>query len=74
MRRDTTIHEDHPPKLLFPIDAARWQLGGISRPTLYRLIARGDLVKVNIGVRGFVTADSITAYLDRLTAEAKAPA
>ncbi len=46
---------------------ARCVLGGIGRTTVYELIRRGDLVKVNIGSRGFVTSESLDAYLDRLT-------
>jgi predicted DNA-binding transcriptional regulator AlpA len=45
-------------------------LGGIGRTTVYELIKRGELVKVNIGRRGFVTSESLAAYVDRLTAAA----
>jgi hypothetical protein len=57
-------------RLLVSIDSTRNRLGGISRTTVYELINRGDLVKVNIGARGFVTAKSIAAYVDRLSAAA----
>ncbi|CAM3209487.1 helix-turn-helix domain-containing protein [Mycobacterium colombiense] len=49
-------------------EGVRAALGGISRPTVYQLIKRGELVHVNIGRRGFVTAASIDAYIERLTA------
>ncbi|UXA15250.1 helix-turn-helix domain-containing protein [Mycobacterium sp. SMC-8] len=35
--------------------------------TIYELIKRGELVKVNIGRRSFITADSLAAYVDRLS-------
>jgi len=59
-------------RLLIPIPDAQTDLGGISRPTVYNLVNRGELVKVNIGRRGFITAESIAAYVDRLTAAASA--
>lgn len=52
--------------LLLSVPDARARLGGIGRTTLYELVAAGELTKVNIGARGFITADSITAYVDRL--------
>ena len=59
-------------RLLVPIPEPCSRLGGISRTMMYELIDRGDLVKVNIGRRGFITAKSIAAYVDRLTAAATA--
>ena len=59
-------------QLLVPINATRARLGGIGRTMLYELVGRGDLTKVNIGTRGFITAESIAAYVDRLKAAAKA--
>jgi excisionase family DNA binding protein len=49
------------------------RLGGVSRTTVYELIKRRELVHVNIGRRGFITAASIDAYIERLTA-ARTPA
>ena len=63
------LHDD---QLLVPINGSRHRLGGISRTTIYELIARGELTKVNIGARGFITAESIAAYVDRLKAAATA--
>jgi hypothetical protein len=60
---DTTPDE----QLLIPIPDTCTRLGGISRTTVYELVNRGELVKVNIGTRGFITAESIAAYVDRLT-------
>jgi len=56
--------------LLIPIEAARNRLGGISRTMVYELINRGEIIKVNIGKRGFITSESIAAYVDRLTQDA----
>jgi hypothetical protein len=51
---------------LVPIPEARQTLGGIGHTTLYGLVSKGEIVKVNIGRRGFITADSLLAYMDRL--------
>lgn len=59
-------------QLLVPINAARTRLGGIGRTMLYELIEAGELTKVKIGTRGFVTAESIAAYVDRLKSVARA--
>ncbi|VEG55658.1 Helix-turn-helix domain [Mycolicibacterium aurum] len=59
-------------RLLVPIPETCGRLGGISRTMMYELIDRGELVKVNIGRRGFITAKSIAAYVERLTAAATA--
>jgi hypothetical protein len=57
-------------KRLVPIPEARekW-LGGIGHTTLYDLIKRRRLVKVNIGRRSFITVESLMAYLDSLADE-----
>jgi hypothetical protein len=55
-------------RLLVPYDEARCQLGGIGRTLFYELIDSGQLVKVNIGRRGFIRADSIRQYVDSLSA------
>jgi hypothetical protein len=54
--------------LLVPMPKAREILGGIGHSTIYALVNRGEIVKVNIGRRGFVTAESLAAYVDRLKA------
>jgi Helix-turn-helix domain len=56
-------------KRLVPIPEARQVLGGIGHTTVYELIKRGEIVKVNIGRRGFITSESLEDYLDRLSAE-----
>lgn len=67
-----TVEVKKPTKLI-PIDEVAKEIvpnisGRISRATIYRLIQRGELTKVNIGRRGFVTSDSISAYIERLVA------
>lgn len=57
---------------LIPIPEAREKhLGGIGTTTIYRLIKDGELQKVNIGRRSFITADSIEAYIGRLAEASK---
>jgi energy-converting hydrogenase Eha subunit C len=51
---------------------ARELLGGIGHTMLYDPINAGQIVKVNVGRRGFVTTESIDAYVDRITAAALA--
>jgi Helix-turn-helix domain len=58
------------PRLLVPIDDTLDVLGGIGRTTLYELVKQKKLVKVNIGRRGFITAESLEAYVDRLAGAA----
>ncbi|MEE2852237.1 MAG: hypothetical protein VX424_06235 [Actinomycetota bacterium] len=60
------------PRLLYPVRQAREMLGGIGHSKTYELFKSGDLIKVNIGRRAFVTAESITAYVERLTKAATA--
>jgi len=59
-------------RLLVPYDEARKQLGGIGRTTMYELIEQKKLIRVSIGRRGFITAESLAAYVDRLTEAATA--
>lgn len=54
-------------RLLLPYDEARIALGGIGRTTLWELVNRSEIVRVNVGRRGFITAKSIAAYVDRLS-------
>ena len=56
-----------PEQLLTPIPDACAVLGKVSRTTVYELANRGELVKVNIGRRGFITTESLVAYVDRLS-------
>lgn len=56
-------------QLLFPYDAVRSALGGIGRTTLYALIDAGEIQRVKIGNRAFVTAKSVAGYVGRLTAQ-----
>lgn len=60
------------PELIVSTPSARRLLGGIGHSTLYDLVNRGEIVKVNVGRRGFITRASIDAYVARLTDEATA--
>ena len=57
------------PKLLYRVHEAV-QVLGLSRPTIYRMCDRGELVKRNIGKTRAVgiTADSVNAMLARMSA------
>jgi excisionase family DNA binding protein len=58
---------------LVSIQEAREEwLGGVGRTTLYELIKRGELTQVHVGRRGFITAESLAAYVDRLKEAAAA--
>jgi excisionase family DNA binding protein len=46
-------------------EAARAELGGISRPTLFRLRQRGEIGCVRIGRRLFFRPADIEAYVER---------
>ena len=49
------------------------ELGGVSRTTIYALVNAGLLEKVNIGSRGFITGESLTAYVSSLRSAATPP-
>ena len=59
-------------RLLVPIPDACAVLGNVSRTTVYDLVNQDELVKVNIGRRGFITAESLAAYVGRLSEAATA--
>lgn len=46
------------------------RLGGLGRSRIYELVNEKQLVRVKIGQRAFITAASIAAYVERLTAAA----
>lgn len=56
--------------MLMPYDSARSLLGGIGRTTLYQLIEAGEIQRVKIGNRAFITARSLTDYVERLSKRA----
>ena len=57
------------PRLVSMPDSSKL-LGGIGRTMLYQLIRRGEVTRVKLGARSFITADSLANYLDRLVVEA----
>jgi len=61
-------------KRLVSLTDSRRALGGIGRTKLYELVGDGQITKVNVGSRSFITADSLERYLDRLVADAQGAA
>lgn len=57
------------PRLVSMPDSLRL-LGGIGKTKLYELVSRGEITRVKLGARSFITADSLANYLDRLVVEA----
>lgn len=55
-------------KALVPIPEARQILGDIGNSMIYELIKRREVTKVKIGRRGFITAESLESYINRLSA------
>jgi hypothetical protein len=53
--------------LLVSFPGALAALGLGSRTTIYELVDRGELVQVHIGRRSFITAESLAAYVERLS-------
>lgn len=52
---------------LIPIrEVNQTHLPGIGLTTVYQLVKDGQLHKVNVGRRSFITADSIDAYIERI--------
>lgn len=58
--------------LLIEIPQALAALGGITRRELYNRINAGDIERVKIGKRAFITRASIEGYVERLRREAAA--
>jgi hypothetical protein len=53
-------------RLLIPGPEARYKLGGIGWTKFCELMKSGELERVTIGRRSFVTAASLYAYVERL--------
>lgn len=51
---------------LVPIPDSCALLGGIGRTKLYELVNDGQISKVNIGSRAFITGESLENFLTRL--------
>ncbi|WP_156298050.1 helix-turn-helix transcriptional regulator [Mycobacterium paragordonae] len=56
---------------LVTIPQARQQIP-VCRQTIARMVARGDITKVKIGTRAFITQASIDAFLNGFEQEAAA--
>lgn len=57
-------------RLLYPMSEAASRLG-VGRTTLYEIAKRGELEVVHIGRKSLIPSDSLNAYVERLTANAK---
>jgi excisionase family DNA binding protein len=55
-----------PQRLIHSVPQSRERLGGLSRSSLYELIARGELELVKIGRRSFITEDSLQRFVSQL--------
>lgn len=62
------------PNTLIPLADSCRLLGGITRPTLDTLVKRGEVTKVNVGRRAFITSASLNAYIGRMVAAAASKA
>jgi excisionase family DNA binding protein len=49
--------------LMYPIPEAVEVLGGMSRSTLYELLAAGEIEKVKVGRRTYITRDELERYV-----------
>lgn len=67
LRNEVTMDRPSVDRRLLSIKSAADRLD-VGRTTIYELIKRQELRKVNIGRRGLITSDSIDAYIERLTA------
>jgi len=56
--QETTDH-------LVSLREACQRLGGISRPTLYKILSAGEIGSVEIGRRRMIPTSDIRAYIDR---------
>ncbi|MBI3455491.1 MAG: helix-turn-helix domain-containing protein, partial [Candidatus Rokubacteria bacterium] len=56
--------------MLMNVDAARRELGGVSRTTLWRCIRAGDLEVVRIGRRVLVPEQALRAFIKASTQRA----
>jgi excisionase family DNA binding protein len=59
------VDVNSPPPLV-AIPEVSGYLGNISRSKVYELVASGQLTRVRIGSRAFVSGESITAFLDKV--------
>lgn len=60
-------------KALLTVPEMQATLGGISKPTLYKLIRDGALPVVRVGRRVFGTPDGITTCVAKLPREYRQP-
>jgi hypothetical protein len=52
---------------LLSIPTTQTKLGGVCRRMVYTLIGQGEIIRVKVGSRAFVTESSVDSYITRLT-------
>jgi len=70
IKEATMTIEANEEALLVPVGQVSGLLGGLSRSSVYNLLDNGELERVKLGTRCFVTRSSIEALIERLRAEA----
>ncbi|GAB3019579.1 helix-turn-helix domain-containing protein [Mycobacterium bourgelatii] len=63
-------YQGSPPRLLLSIQEAQAALGGISRSKIWSLANSGEITRISIGTRRFITLNSIEQFIARQTAAA----
>ena len=53
----------------YTMDAACGYLGGISRPTMYKLMGDGDVSSYRIGRRVYITKESLDEFINGRVSE-----
>jgi excisionase family DNA binding protein len=61
----TTERSAYTERLAYSLDQARFRLGDVSRDTLERLIARGELRSFTVGRRRFISAAELDDFIRR---------
>jgi excisionase family DNA binding protein len=72
-RTPNSARQQISPALLVPMSEVGTRLGGLSRSSVYELVATGRLPTVRIGRRRFVTQPDLEAFVARLSDEPPAP-
>ena len=65
MYREAPPRPAEPGRALYSIPETQHLVGGISRPSLYGMMERGEIDRVVIGRRVFITAESIDRFIAR---------
>lgn len=63
-------YQGPPPRWLLSIKDAQAALGGISRTKIWSLANSGEITRISIGARRFITVKSVQQFIERQTAAA----